>query len=310
MGLILKIYLKMTYKISVKSIFSLTITILISMSAFPQKQTRSIKRHYVPLEAYKQTYKTILTKKDSLNFIVRDSITLVLITKDMKTIGAYVDYIYKDSLFLNQYKKVAFYHKNDSLSNLTNMKYWKNDIKLFFAKSVYRKEKKSILSFVKNISTQVDSLNIYEAKNHADSNYVIYYSSDYEYEPSLKNNNNADFWVYWNNDSNQLNKGSIKINNEKYFSESLRVAKIKTLLFQSLGYFKLSYEFDCDSYFSNCFSNNKIITDFDFELLQYHYSYGICKGTSLGTFEAQHEKVKEILRKDPHNVFRFHYPEY
>ncbi|MEM5566313.1 hypothetical protein WNY78_14420 [Psychroserpens sp. AS72] len=290
-----------------KSILCFIIFILITLSSFSQKKPSVVIRNYVPIQDYHTRYKSPLTKKDSLNFIIRDEITLVLITEKMKTIGTYVDYVYKDSLFLDQYKKVAFNHK--MIDNETTMKYWKSDIKLFFAKSVSKKEKKSILSFAKQISTQIDSLNIYEAKNHADSNYTIYYSSDYNYDKNLEKKKDADFWVYWYN-NNQLYKGSLKINNEKYFSESLRIAKIKALLFQSLGFFKLSKEFDCDSYFSNCFSEDKQITDFDYELLQYHYCYGICKGTSLGTFEAQHEKVKEILSKDPHNVFRFHYPEY
>lgn len=305
---ILKIYFNQINKTKMKSILSLLIIFCLSFSSFSQKKREVIKRTYVPMLWYKTTYKTSLTKKDSINFKFKDQDTLVLITKKMETIGTYVDYVYKDSLFLDQYKKVAFNHKNDSIDESTSMKYWKNDIKIFFSKSVSKKERKSILSFTKEISKNVDSLNIYEAKNHADSNYIIYYTNDYEYEPSLKNFNNADFWVYWNNNSNQLNKGAIKINNEKYFSESLRIAEIKVLLFQSLGYFKLSKEYNCDSYFSNCYSNNKHITDFDYELLQYHYCYGICKGTSLETFETQHESVKTMMNEHKHARHRFHYP--
>ncbi|WP_040278470.1 hypothetical protein [Psychroserpens damuponensis] len=291
-----------------KSTLSFALLFLFSITCFSQRKPKVVERHYTPLEVYHETYKTPLTKKDSLNFIVRNDKTLVLITKKMKTKGTYVDYVFKDSTFLNQYKKVAFNHKSDSIDNETSMKYWKKDIKLFFAKSISKKEKKSILSFAKEISKKVDSLHIYEAKNHSDSNYTIYYSSDYEYDVNLKKYNNANFWVYWYN-NNQLYKGAIKINNEKYFSESLRIAKIKELLFQSLGYFELSNELNCNSYFSNCFSENKQITDFDYELLQYHYCYGICKGTSLGTFEAQHESVKETMSKHTHSIHRFHYPD-
>nr|WP_321224324.1 hypothetical protein [uncultured Psychroserpens sp.] len=293
-----------------KTLAVFIIILNISMPSFSQKKHKHKTRNYVPISWYKTTYKTPLTKKDSLNFKFNDQDTLVLITNKMKTIGTFVDYVYKDSLFLNEYKKIAFNHKNDSLDYNTTMKYWKNDIKLFFSKSVSKKERKSILSFAREISNKVDSLTIYEAKNHEDSNYVIYYTGDYEYEQNLKNYNRADFWVYWNNNSNQLYKGSIKINNQKFFSESLRIAEIKKLLFQSLGYFKLSNNYNCDSYFSNCHSNNKQITDFDYELLQYHYCYGICKGTSLETFEAQHESVKNMMKEHDHAIHKFHYPNY
>ncbi|WP_431134449.1 hypothetical protein [Psychroserpens mesophilus] len=289
-----------------KSIISFLIIVLLSLSGFSQKKQKSKHLRYFPLETFKKNYNHTLTKKDSLNFMIRDKDTLVLITENMKSIGTFVDYAYKDSIFLKHYKKVAFNHKNDSLDPTTTMKYWKNDIKLFFAKSVSRKEKKAILKFVKIISNNVDSLNIYEAKNHADSNYQIYYSTDYNYDSNLKNLKGADYWIYWNGD-NQIYKGVVKINTEKYFSESLRIAKIKTLLFRSLGHFELSDEFDCRSYFSNCFSENKQITDFDYELLRYHYCYGICKGTSLNTFEIQHEDIKKILNEDHHAIYRFYY---
>ncbi|MFT5847975.1 hypothetical protein [Psychroserpens sp.] len=290
-----------------KYILLFIILFLISFSSFSQENDEVRYARYSYLNSYHKYYKTTLTKKDSLNFMFRDKDTLVLITKDMQAAGSFVDYVHKDSTFLSYYKKVAFNHKNDSLDHATTMKYWKNDIKLFFAKSVSRKEKKSILKFTENISNKVDSLNIYEAKNHADSNYVIYSSNDYEYEKNLKNIKNADFWIYWNND-NQLNKGFIKINKKKYSRQSLRIEKIKILLFQSLGYFKLSDEFDCNSYLSNCYSESKQITDFDYELLQYHYCYGICKGNSLRTFEAKHEEVQKILSKSDDLYYRFHYP--
>ena len=263
---------------------------------------------YVPLEDYNKTYVTPLKKRDSLNFIIRDNDTLVLLRKKMKIKGTFVPYVYKDSVFLNYYTKVAFNHKNDSISMETPMKYWKKDIKLFFAKSVSKREKKEILSFAKEISKNVDSLSIYEAKNFKDSNYIVYFSEDYNYDPNLTNVKLGEYWIYWNN-NNQLTRCALKINNERLFSESLRIDKIKALFFQSLGYFKLSKEFDCKSYFSNCASKDKTITDFDMELLKYHYCYGICKGTPLETFLIQHEEAKEIS-KDHHYWLRFYYPNY
>jgi hypothetical protein len=36
----------------------------------------------------------------------------------------------------------------------------------------------------------------------------------------------------------------------------------------------------------------------DLEILKYHYSYGICKGTNLETFEKNHSDAKQHLRKE------------
>jgi len=89
-------------------------------------------------------------------------------------------------------------------------------------------------------------------------------------------------------------------------NEKLRLEKLKTFFFQSLGYFNLIDDFSCDSYFSNCYSKNKKVTKLDIKLLKYHYSYGICKGTNLSTFENQHKKAKENMKKKHSKISFFH----
>jgi hypothetical protein len=81
---------------------------------------------------------------------------------------------------------------------------------------------------------------------------------------------------------------------------------LRDYFIKSLGYFNLIKDFDCESYFSDCYSANKKLTELDIELLKYHYSYGICKGTSLETFEEQHKKAKEILSNDGHSLIFIH----
>jgi hypothetical protein len=54
---------------------------------------------------------------------------------------------------------------------------------------------------------------------------------------------------------------------------------------------------DCTSYFSYCHLIKKNIWKKDLEILKYHYSYGICKGTNLETFE-NHSMLKQHLRKE------------
>ncbi|NQY30713.1 MAG: hypothetical protein HRT69_14745, partial [Flavobacteriaceae bacterium] len=50
------------------------------------------------------------------------------------------------------------------------MKYWKDDIKIFFSKSVSNKTRKKLMSFANSIAKEIDSVNIYETKKVENSN--------------------------------------------------------------------------------------------------------------------------------------------
>jgi hypothetical protein len=91
-----------------------------------------------------------------------------------------------------------------------------------------------------------------------------------------------------------------------YFNETLRLYELKKYFIQNLGYFNLINDFDCDSYFSNCYSPNKKLSALDLELIKYHYSYGICKGTDLNTFQEQHQRAKETLEDSDKKIIFFH----
>ena len=65
-------------------------------------------------------------------------------------------------------------------------------------------------------------------------------------------------------------------------------------------------ELSCNSYFSNCYSDNKILTEKDMELLKYHYSYGICKGTTRKIFEEQHKRAKDAIKNKNSRFDFFH----
>lgn len=265
-----------------------------------------VVRSYIPLSVFKEHYKLPLIKSDSLNFQIQANDTLVLLTDRIMAKVKMVPYEYKDSTFLDYYKKVAFNHKDNIFSKETPMKYWIDELKIYFSPSVRRQTKKSLLSFADEISKTIDSLNIYEVAKVEDSNFIIYYFGDYEYEPKMTNNKNSDYYIYWKN--NRINRGSIKLDTKNLFNETLNQYKLRELFIQTLGYFKLSEEFDCESYFSNCYSPNKKLTPLDLEILRYHYSYGICKGTSLEVFEEQHKNASELYEKTGH-LINFIHPE-
>lgn len=260
---------------------------------------------YIPLKSYRQIHDEPLTKEDSLNFMFRGNDTLVLVENQVRPKGVRVAYEPKDSIFLKYYKKVAFREISDNPDSTQTMKYWKDDVRLFFSKSVSGKTRREVMRFAETIDENVDSLNIYRVRNIEDSNYVIYYSGDYEYNPQMKMNDDYGYYSYWNGDS-QIYRSALKINTKRFFNEKLRAERIKQKFFLSLGRFLQIDDFACESYFSNCYSENKHLTPLDIELVQYHYSYGICKGIDRETFEKLHKQARKILEKKHHKIFFTH----
>ncbi|TDU39900.1 hypothetical protein BXY82_1937 [Gelidibacter sediminis] len=289
-----------------QSIILITILLFTSVG-LAQTPTESIVRRYMPIKMYKSKFNKQLTKKDSLNIRVIDNDTLILLEDQTLPKGVKVPYEPKDSTFLSYYRKVAFQHKNDIYSNKTSMKYWKNDISIFFSKSISKKSKKEFMSFLKQIDNAVDSLRINEARRLEDSNYAIYYAGDYEYEPRLYNSKTSNYYISWNH--NKIYRGAIRLVKNELSIEEMLQFKMREFFIKSLGYFKFIDDFDCDSYFSNCYSPNKKLTLMDLELLKYHYSYGICKGTDLKTFDEQHARAQEVLQKTGQRMYFIHLTE-
>jgi hypothetical protein len=289
-------------------ILKLTLLLLIITTnyIFCQNQNDSLLviKRYLLLKDYQiQFYNEPLTKNDSSNFLYRGNDTLVLLKNNRIPKGTIVPYEYKDSTFLNYYEKIAFNHANDSISLKTYMKYWKDEIKIFFSKSVSKKTKKDLMNFAKTIDKAVDSLRISEVKNLEDSNYIIYYNGDYEYESRFIFNKSNDY-SWWK--QNKIYRYALKLDPESLFSEHLIQYKLRESFIKSLGFFKLINDFDCESYFSNCYSPNKKLTVLDIEILRYHYSYGICKGTNLETFQNQHKNAKDLYKKTGHLIHFIH----
>lgn len=284
-----------------KSLFILSFFLLVSSYILGQEQRQMNKRYYIPKKVFEQKY----NPQDSIGFIVRDNDTLIGVENYIKPKGIPVPYEYKDSTFLELYKKIAFNPIHKDSSNSKPMKYWKDDIRIFFSKSMSKSIINEVMEFTEIIDNTVDSLTIRRVKSVEDSNYIIYYNSDYEYLNEIKNKKISDYWISWNG-KNQIERAYVRLVKNQMFSDRLAIQMIKEQLFGTLGWFNRNNELDCDNYFAKCYSDNKHLTRLDIELLKYHYSYGICKGTRRKTFEEQHKRSKENLKKHGSKVLFYH----
>ena len=288
-----------------KIIFILIAAFTISNFGFSQNDSVHQPRTYVSLKMYKEKYKRPLTKKDTLNFLIKNNDTLVWDVNYVRPAGKSVPYEFKDDSFLNLYKKITFRASKDSTKKSEPMRYWKNDIKIFISSSVDKKIKKDFFIFTEDISNQIDSLNIKEVKQIEDSNYIIYQSGDFEYESRMSNYSATDYYMYWNGNS-QIYKTSLRFIKEDFFNPNLLLKGMKDYLLKSLGHFNFNPDLGCENYLSGCQQGDVVLTSIDYELLKYHYSYGICKGTDIETFEEQHKRAKEALKKHNHGISFFH----
>lgn len=242
-----------------------------------------------------------LSSKDSLNWVFYNNDTLVPVEKfpsegDNKV---RVPYEPRDEEFLKMYKHVVF-GNTDELQKKSTIKVWKEPIRLFFDPSVPEKHRKKLLQFSKKVSSGIDSLRITEVKDRARSNFLVFYRNsedDFDQEQRINNNRNSGYYVSWNG-KQQINRGVVKVNAFKIDHEDHELDLLKYQFFKALGYFHFSPEIPCKGYLSGCPVKRTLTTE-DFEILKYHYSYGMCKGIDMKNFEKIHRDSKDRLREHP-----------
>jgi CRISPR/Cas system-associated endoribonuclease Cas2 len=264
------------------------------------------KMSYMPLKQYKKRHTKIITKEDSLHFKFKDNDTLILISnkgfyKNQKRIS--VNYEPKDSLFLEIYKDVV-YKKFTNTGNLRKgekelMRLWEKPLKIYFSPSLDQYYKKKIKKAAKKLSS-IDSLNILFVKNRKASNYIIYQidsENKFEYSKDLRNNKSVDYYIYWNKGKIYDAKLKINLTQKNSATKKANATLLVQNFYQTLGRFFTTSKVPKNSMLSNSNFVKKKLTKLDIEIISYHYSYGICKFTDLKTFEKNHKKAKEIIRK-------------
>ncbi|WP_026839132.1 hypothetical protein [Gillisia sp. JM1] len=271
---------------------------------------RKVVRSYIDLKTYKEKGDP-LTKQDTIDFMIRGEDTLVLVPNEFindlrHRNGVRVRYEPKDSLFLETYKKIVFGNKENSKATL---KIWKEDIKIYFDTSVPKLHRTALMDFAEGLSADIDSLNIEKVNVKAESNYLVYYindENDQDFEPRITQKTSG-YYVTWNG-RQQLIQASLKVNTTNIKAQNYQIANLKSNFIKTLGYFGVDPSINCNSYFSNC-PMIRNFTSSDMEILKYHYSYGICKGTTREDFEDLHSKMKKTLKNRPDaELFIMHTP--
>jgi hypothetical protein len=195
------------------------------------------------------------------------------------------------------------YKKHDSYGNIRKgekeyMRLWEAPIKIYFAPKLDKYYKKAIKKAVKALSS-IDSLQISFVKNLNKSNYIIYQidtKNKFQYSTNLKTNKYIDYYIKW--DKGRIYDAKLEINliENSAIDKKANATILLKSFYQTLGRFFTTSKLPCNSMFSSCNSNKKELTSLDFEIIKYHYSYGICKFTDLETFEENHTHAKEAIK--------------
>ncbi|MDI5889153.1 hypothetical protein [Flavobacterium yafengii] len=266
------------------------------------------KATYMLYKNYKSLKKSGNKVIDSIGFNIIKNDTLIMII-GYKEKGVKVLYEEKDSIFLERYKQLVFNKKyqNKEERLKPTMKIWKDEVKIYFDKSVSKYNSKKLSEFIHYLDKEIDSLKITVVKDKDKSNYFIYSISDTnEVNLDARIRGNDGYYLLWNNKQNIYNC-SLKINEKKNLNEEQILTYLKINFIRSLGYFYQELgNSDCNSYFSICKSDKKEFGKKDLEILKYHYSYGICKGSNIETFEKNHKDAKEALKKGNTKFYFLH----
>ena len=137
---------------------------------------------------------------DSIGFKIINNDSLVEITPiDMK--GIEVPYVYKDSAFLKEYKKLVYNKDNQKIpaGKKIMMRYWKSEIKVYFDSTVSNANRRELTKFFKYLDKEVDSLRITVVNNKSKSNYFIYSinkPSDVNWDERITQQTDG-YYLYW-----------------------------------------------------------------------------------------------------------------
>jgi hypothetical protein len=249
------------------------------------------------------TIRTIMKKDD---FVPFDHTSQSTLPDSVLKNAVRVPYEPKSDVFLEKYMEVVYRQTTSPDStNKSRMRLWKAPLKIYVDPSVTEEDKQALEDFAERIDLAVDSLRIAFVPSPEASNYIVYYTSEEftsQYEANLLSSREG-YYIYWK--GGQITRGSLKVDATAIKDPAIRRGLLLWRFYLSLGYFEPLGNLPCTEYLSRCFSPDKELSESDLEILKYHYSYGICKGTRITEFKEQHRLARESMAQNPNNEFYF-----
>lgn len=177
-----------------KNIFVFLLFAFITSTIFSQHKqlTSHSKVIYMEYKNYKALKKSGNKVIDSIGVNIIKSDTLIIIS-GYEEKGVKVLYEEKDSIFLELYKQLVFnkkYQKKEERLK-PRMKIWKDEVKIYFDKSVSKYNSKKLSEFIHYLDKEIDSLKITVVKDKDNSNYFIYSiddTNDVNLDPRIRGN--------------------------------------------------------------------------------------------------------------------------
>ena len=276
-------------------------------------EKQSHRRAYLKIADFKKKFPNKKIDFSKGKYQIYENDTLILIEDHNYLNRKSVPYQPKDSAFLELYKDVVYKKYSNKKSGTHQkefMRLWDKPIKIYFASTLDSFYKNRVIEAATMLTEHIDSLHISFVDTAKEANYIIYQikgKNSVKYTSKINNNKYINYYISWNR--NKIYDTALEINllNYSQFSKEVHANYILQNFYQTLGRFYKTNKLPCRSMFSVCNKNNKQLTKQDLEILTYHYSYGICKFTDLKTFEENHKRAQESLKKGHKVMFSHSY---
>ena len=174
-----------------------------------------------------------------------------------------------DKFFQKNYTKIAIYPRYDN--NFGRVKKWSQDIKIFFEGKNIPELEEEIMKTYKRVSDYLNGIDLEIVNNKEEANYIVFFDST-NYSIDIDKYSNL-----WDNNGN-IFQGRIYLNTDRIFNREFQKLAVMELFLKSLGCLGCSNKLPAESIFSSKYIINRKITDFDLEVIKFHYSNYVQNG--------------------------------
>ncbi len=207
----------------------------------------------------------------------------------------------KDSSFIKKYKRIVFGNTDAKTPNNSKLINWAAPIYIYFDKTVPEKHSEQLMSFAEDLSKDIDSLSISRVWDKSASNYLVYYLNDdnsIDYQPKIKSKYVGGY-IKWGSDC-IIDNGYLRVDTRNKMPKQMLLLHAKVHFYRSLGYFQtIDDETHVIDYLNSAFANKKVLSQFDKDVVKYHYSVNVGRGMTKKMFETIQNMKTNVLEKHP-----------